>query len=43
MSELTIVNAKGKPMQRTIVDEKGSRIIEFDKDGNEVIVSECNK
>lgn len=43
MSELTIVNTEGKPLQRTVVDEKGSRIIEFDKDGNELIVSECIK
>lgn len=43
MSELIILSAEGKPYHKQIVDEKGSRIIEFDKDGNEVIVSECNK
>lgn len=43
MSELVILNAEGKPYHKQIVDKTGSRITEFDKDGNEVIVSECNK
>ena len=43
VSGLTFVSAEGKPLQSVIMDEKESRINNFDKDGNEVVVSECNK
>lgn len=43
MATLTVLSAGGKNEFKTVVDEKGSKVIQYDKDGNEMVISECNK
>lgn len=41
MSAITFISKSGNTYMKQVVDQKGSRIIEFDEDGNETIISEC--